>query len=95
MGPWCSVNFLDSSHWIPALLIAEEIFTFILDVFVIIDGIESLSTVAVTIGVLGWVVALSIASFMMVFVGLGPFLFLQRYPADGGGDEGEDGWKGR
>lgn len=56
------MDFLDSCHWILALPVAEETFTFILGMFVISNGIESLSTVAVAIGTLGWVVARTIAS---------------------------------
>lgn len=51
---------------------------FILGMFVISDVIQSLSTVAVAIGAL-------------ICVGFGPFLFLQRYPAEAGGGEGEAG----
>lgn len=40
-GPWCSVDFLDSSPRILALPVAEENFMFILGMFVISDGIES------------------------------------------------------
>lgn len=56
------MDFLDSSHWILTLPVAEENFTFILGMVVSIDCVESLSTAVFAIGTLGWVVALSFAS---------------------------------